>query len=736
MDLEEISQGSNIYANSDYPEIDDELLFLDKSSSTYSIFPSKECILFLVDCAPTMHFLLDREKSTPLTTILKITENFLKTKIISNECDPFGIVLFNTAIKKNEMDLEAVNDLSQIELPNALLIKKLREIHQKCNPDINKDNYLKELNTIFRSNENLNKNFLNNGLLESLCLLKKYDKKNYKKTIFLFTDDDNPFKSDLEEKNACMQTAKEIIDDGIYIELFPMNFRDKFNLSLFYSSIISTNSDEDINSCGEYIKAIEEYNDLFRQISKRIRRKEMKKRYLTKCPFRITKNTKIYVNIYSNIKMIDTRRLCYMDIKSKKLVKSSKYYKCKESGKELSPNELGNYIMFAGKKITFSREDLKNIKIKEEPGMTLLGFKSFDKIYPYYNSKESYFVYPNDYYSNGAGKLTYALINQMSNKKKCAIVRYIAMEGSVLKICALMPQIERYNDCFCQNPPGFNMIILPWADDIRLSSDILSKFPQNLPYISNKQSELARKIIKKLYIRFDCHKYQDYSKQKFYSTLQSLATSGENEEKIKDTLMPNEDLMDRILDGIDENYRQLIFGDTMMGNEKKRKTEEKKDDSSSERSPIKRSKYKRTKKRNYHRKKKLFEEDEDEKDNGSQKENKKENKKDKKNDSSSSESVKRDYKKYKRYKKKKVEKKERSSDSSSSKKRKSSSDSSISVSDLTNTKLTRMFKTREIEDMTVNQLKRICFLRGISTRILKKHEILSKLRSKLYIMTH
>jgi len=418
MDLEEISIRSNIYTNDDYPEIDDELLFLDKSSTTYSIFPSKECVIFLVDCGPTMHFLLDKEKSTPLTTILKITENFLKTKIISNESDPFAIVLFNTAIKKNEMDLEGINDLTQMHLPNALSIKKLRDIHQKCNPDINKDNYLKELNTIFRSNENLNKNFLNNGLMECHCLLKKYDKKNYKKTIFLFTDDDNPFKSDLEEKNACLQTAKGLIDDDVYIEIVPMNFRDKFNLSIFYSAIISTNSDEDINSCGENIQAIQDYNDLLKKISKRIIRKEMKKRYLTKCPFHITKNTKIYVSIYSNIKMIDTCRLCYMDIKSNKLVKSSKYYKCKESGKKLSSNQFGKYIMFAGKKISFSNEDLKNIKIKEEPGMTLLGFKSIDKIYPYYNTKESYFVYPNDYYTNGAAKIVYALINQMSNKKK------------------------------------------------------------------------------------------------------------------------------------------------------------------------------------------------------------------------------------------------------------------------------------------------------------------------------
>jgi hypothetical protein len=47
-----------------------------------------------------------------------------------------------------------------------------------------------------------------------------------------------------------------------------------------------------------------------------------------------------------------------------------------------------------------------------------------------------------------------------------------------------------------------------------------------------------------------------------------------------------------------------------------------------------------------------------------------------------------------------------------------------------------MFRTNELEKMTVKQLRRICYLRGISTSIMKKSDILTKLKSKLYIMTH
>jgi len=73
----------------------DDLLFLDQNLTSASVAPTKECVIFLIDCAPSMHTLFEEEHTTPLTSILKVTENFLKTKIISSEKDPFGIVLFN-----------------------------------------------------------------------------------------------------------------------------------------------------------------------------------------------------------------------------------------------------------------------------------------------------------------------------------------------------------------------------------------------------------------------------------------------------------------------------------------------------------------------------------------------------------------------------------------------------------------------------------------------------------------
>ena len=553
-----------------YGDIDD-LMFLDKDFIEDEIFPTKDLIIFLIDCSPSMFKeILDKSSqkiTTPISTLLKVTENFLKTKIISNQNDLFGIILFNTNKVNNEMNFDGVNILFKIEAPNAFNIKKIKIMTQNCDPDINKATYKKELNEIFspiisENNNNTNTNYLNNALWIVHSLLKNYDKKIYKRRIFLFTDNDDPI-SNIQEKNIVIQRAKDMNDSDITIELFPMNFDNKrFNLSNFYSQIIPANSDDDIDGGTDNLLSIEQCTDRLRELTKRIRQKEIKKRTLGKVPFFLTNNTKIYMNVYSTVKRSSKGKIYNVDAKTNKLLKGLNSIKCKDTGGELYPEQVGSYQLYGNRKIPFSKEEMSQIKFIEEPGMKLMGFKSIESIKPYYNIRESYFIYPNELFSNGSGTLVDAMIKQMLNKKKCAIVKFVSREGSVVKFCALMPQAEKYDEDYFQTPPGFNMIILPWADDIRSNSEILAKNPKDLPEVTQEQSDLAKKIIKKMNISFDCRAFENVELQKFYSTLQALALEESNIEQVEDTLQPHSEGLEKVLNGLDENFRSSIFGNT------------------------------------------------------------------------------------------------------------------------------------------------------------------------------
>ena len=566
MDFDETS--SNTFSSSNNNQEgageSDELLFLDKDFQEQHFFPTKDCILFLIDCSPSMHNLIqDSNKvSTPISSLLKITENFLKTKIISNQNDLFGIVLFNTDKINNEMNFEGVNILFKIEAPNAFNIKKIKMMAQNCDPEVNKEKYKSELDEIFKPIEN-NPNkisFLNNAMWIVQSILKNYDKKSYKRRIFLFTDNDDPIPNP-QEKNICIQRAKDMSDSDITIELFPMNFDNKrFNLNNFYAQIIPANSDDDLDGGNDNILSIEQCTDRLRELTKRIRQKEIKKRTLGKCPFYLTNNTKIYMNVYSCIKKSNKGRIFNVDAKTNKLLKIANSIICKDTGSELYPEQVGTYQLYGNKKIPFTKEEMGKIKFLEEPGMKLMGFKSIDSIKPYYNLRESYFIHPNELYSNGSSKLIDALIKQMLNKNKCAIVKFVAREGSVIKLCALMPQAEKYDEDYFQTPPGFNMIVLPWADDIRSNSVIMAKFPKDLPEVNDEECELAKKLIKKMNISFDCRAFENYELQKFYATLQALALDEPSEEPVEDTLQPNEEGLEKVLNGLDEEFRKAIFG--------------------------------------------------------------------------------------------------------------------------------------------------------------------------------
>jgi ATP-dependent DNA helicase II len=551
MDIDELSLHSNNSDIGSYPDYEGDVLLFGESINFAELNQSKESIIFLIDCSPSMHIIIDKvkEKTTPLSSVLKVTENYLKTKIILNYKDHFGIVLYNTSIMGNELNFDGVNILTQSHPTCALTVKNIKDKYNKCSPEKNK-NYDEELKAIFPSNED-NKNYLKNGLLVSQSILKTYDKNTYKRKILLFTNKDDPLYNDIQEKNNCIQLAKEMNDEDIIIEIYPMNFTQKFKLKNFYSNIIASNPNDDINSGRDNIINIEQSTNKFNKINKRIIKNEKSKKYLTKCILRISPNAKIYMNIYSNFEKLKIEDPYYVDARTNKILNFDVIKKDKQ---EKNPEHLE--IEFGMAKVIFTQPELEKIKIKEEPGMTLMGFKSIDKIKQFYNLGESYFVYPNESFSKGSGKIINVLIKQLCNKRKCAIVKYISEDGYKIRLCALIPQIERYDEDYFQTPPGFNMILLPWAQDLMLYEQIIEKFPKNLPKVTKRQSEMARSIVKKMNFNFDIKSFSNYNVQKFYSTLQSIALGESNNEVIENKLHPNDEQIKKKLDKMDIKYKQ------------------------------------------------------------------------------------------------------------------------------------------------------------------------------------
>ena len=127
---------------------------------------------------------------------------------------------------------------------------------------------------------------------------------------------------------------------------------------------------------------------------------------LSKRPFIITGEKKYIYEYLFKYKKETKGRMVNIYSKTNNIIKGVTKAKSEDTNAELQPEQIGAYLqLYSNKKILFSKEELKKVRIMEELGLTLMGFKSMDLIKPYYYLRESYFIYPNELISKGEGKI-------------------------------------------------------------------------------------------------------------------------------------------------------------------------------------------------------------------------------------------------------------------------------------------------------------------------------------------
>ena len=553
-------------------------LFENDTISEYKML--KDIVIFLIDCNEKLLF-------SGFNNILETAQGFLKTKIITNENDLFGLILYNintpslqmdmqdSNVKYNELKFEGVNVLIKPCPPDAGLIKKVKNLSDKSNPTLNKDHKQFLLENFPSSKKEIS---LNDALWICQTEFKNFDAKNFNRRIFLFTENDNPMVNDHNERMKTLQRGKDMLESDIILELFPMSVNRPFDMKKFFSDIIPQNNED-------LILTRENCMDRIKELNKRIRQKEFKKRRLGKCPFFLTKDVKVLVNIYSSLRKAVKPTSHFIEAKNNKQLALINNMICKDTGAILYPNQIGTYHIYGGYKVVFTKEDMKNIKNIDNYGMKLMGFKDKTSIKPYYNIRSSYFIYPDENLTEGASELFDALIKQLLAKDKVAIVKFISREGTTVRFCALYPQKEMFDEDLFQTPPGFNLVFLPYADDIRSLDEIIKKQNIEAENLNADQFEAAKKLIKRMNFDFDSRNFENPTLQNFYATLQALALGESKIEEVEDLLRPDPEGL-KNLNGVDIQFRKLCFGDTGgtkkatvdSKNKARNKSEEKSDD--------------------------------------------------------------------------------------------------------------------------------------------------------------
>ena len=141
-----------------------------------------------------------------------------------------------------------------------------------------------------------------------------------------------------------------------------------------------------------------------------------------------------------------------------------------------------------------------------------------------------------------------SLLKNCLELNKLILCRWTARRGAPPRLVALLPQPEKLDEIGTQlKAPGFNMIILPFADDIRhlrFNEDVETEAEGKKDAIvaSHDQVDKAKALINKLILsgRFNPDSFDNPVLQNHYANLQALALDQEPEaNSLNDGTMPD-----------------------------------------------------------------------------------------------------------------------------------------------------------------------------------------------------
>jgi len=478
-----------------------------------------DAVIFLVDCRKSL-FKKDQDGKTQFDLVIEAISGFMKTKVITSKDDRMALILYNAKKTSNPLSFQGINLVFSLENPDAEGIKRIMNINKEF--DRNYGSSDKEV-----------------PLFEALWLcthvFKDIEKKPYTKRIFLFTNEDNPSATDKNQRDQAVNYAKRLGDMDVDIELFPLKKENdtKFEVRRFFADLITIDPD-DAN------QGIIDTSSRITELTKRIRQKIYKKRQLGSIDFHLAPGVKLAVRFYTMIHTATKPTPLNLDSNTNKRLTNAAKMICEDTGAVLHKDQVDLYFPFGDEKVFFKKEDIAEIKKFDDPSLKLMGFKPSSRLKPYHNLRSSYFLYPDEERIQGSSQLCDALIKQMIAKDRIAIVRFVPRVTSSVRFAALLPQSEAFDEDNFQTPPGFNLVFLPFADDIRKLATVK---PDSKPDVDRNQVVNAKLLIKSLSAEFDCRNFENPNLQTFYSNLQAIALNEQEPEDIEDLLLPDEEGM-------------------------------------------------------------------------------------------------------------------------------------------------------------------------------------------------
>ncbi|KAI0353683.1 ku70-like protein [Trametes cingulata] len=583
-------------AYEDWNKIEDEE---DEELQDYSLFEGKrDVILFCIDCSPSMLEMREDERYEDVQTCnlmiaLEAAMQIQKRKVLVGPNDAVGIMLFNTT-KRNESG-EAGADIKKgtyvyqpiatIDAPKVMeLIRLLDEARE--NPDLLKETF-----------PPMTDKRVPVGDVFTSCnwVMRDGAPKTATKRIFYITDEDDPHPGPSGHRlmTSARTTLIDLVQAGVTVEPFFISTDEKpFDPTKFYSSVLLPTNITDLDEISDEGPApiLPESISITRveELLAQMRFHEVPKRALFSVPFTLAPDFVIGVKGYGLITeqkkgsyryFADlgdrmepvTSRTAYVDEdRDAEADKAEILYGMDlgapsadadgEDAQDAADSGVGSRAVQLGSKVFYTADEVRSFRtLGLEPGIKLLGFKDRSELAFEDNVKHSVFIYPDEMTYSGSKRTFTALLKTMIKKRKIAIVLALTRRNASPIFCAVLPQAEKVDESGWREPPGFHLIPLPFADDIRAAP--LSKGFR----ASEELVETARRWIEKLKVKNGSYPPDSYPNPALaYHNAQLEASAFREDfdpEAFEDLTVPKHDMIHKRAGKLMQEWKQELLED-------------------------------------------------------------------------------------------------------------------------------------------------------------------------------
>ncbi|XP_006259035.1 X-ray repair cross-complementing protein 6 isoform X1 [Alligator mississippiensis] len=503
-------------------------------------YSGRDSLIFLVDASKAMFQSYeegeDDDDWTSFEMTIQCIRNVYTNKIISSDRDLLSIVFYGTEKNKNSADFKHVYVLQELDNPGAQRVLEL---------DQYKGNRGKALfHELFgHSNEySLGEAFWACSNLFSDVQLKMSHKR-----IMLFTNEDNPHANDSTKAKLARTRAADLRDTGIILDLMHLKKPGGFDISMFYRDIINVAEDEDLG-----VQPVE--SGKLEDLMKKVRAKETKKRALARINFYLCKDISFTVGVYNLVQKAIKPYPVKLYRETNEPVRTKTRTFNQETGSLLLPSDTKKAQTYGNRQIVLEKEETEELKKFDSPGLVLIGFKPLAMLKQHHHIKPSQFIYPEESLMSGSTTLFNALLTKCLEKEVMALCRYVPRRNTPPCFVAMIPQEEELDEQNVQTvSPGFHLIFLPYADDIR-KIDFTEKVPAN-----EEQVDKMKEIVQKLRFKYRSDSFENPVLQQHFRNLEALALGLMEPERAEDLTMPKDEEMNRRLGNLVEEFKQLVY---------------------------------------------------------------------------------------------------------------------------------------------------------------------------------